>query len=158
MDTLLKNFQLTSRKLPNNDFIGTRDQSQEGAPYVFKTFRQVEQITNNLAKGYMALNLLDEVDGEDIDSKMRFMGIYAKNREEWCTSYISTMSLGGTIVAFYDTLGPQSVEYILSHTELQTISCAKNYLSSLTLLKSQGKAHNLKNLVVFEEKNEEIDP
>jgi len=84
--------------------LGTRDKKQEGAPYAWKTFRQVEQNADNLAKGYVALNLLDEVDGEG-DSKIRFMGIYAKNREEWCTSYLASMSVGGTIVAFYDTLG-----------------------------------------------------
>lgn len=116
-DSLLKLFRRTCRTLPNNEFLGTRDKKQEGAPYVWKTYRDVEQIADNLAKGYVALNLLDEVEGEG-DTKMRFMGVYAKNREEWNTTYLAAMSLSGTLVAFYDTLGPQAVEYILSHTLL----------------------------------------
>lgn len=147
---------MTARRFPNNDWLASRDKSQEGSPYVWKSFRQVEEIVDNLAKGYVALNLLDEVDGEN-GQKMRFMGLYAKNREEWCLSHLASLSLSGTTVAFYDTLGPQAVEFVLSQTKLNTISCAKNYLKSLTLLKTQGKAEHLKNLVVFEDQGEEID-
>lgn len=64
------------------------------------------------------------------------MGIYSKNREEWSTTHLASLSLSGTTVAFYDTLGPQAVEFVLSQTKLQTISCTKNYLKTLTLLKS----------------------
>jgi len=82
---------------------------------------------------------LDEIEGADGD-KIRFMGLYSKNREEWSISHLASLSLSGTTVAFYDTLGPAAVEFVLNQTKLQTISCAKNYLKSLTLLKTQGKA------------------
>lgn len=46
------------------------------------------------------------------------MGIYSKNREEWSTTHLASMSLSGTTVAFYDTLGPAAVEFVLSQTKL----------------------------------------
>ena len=115
MDTIWKQFKMTSRKFPNNEWMASRDKSQEGSPYVWKTFRQIEEIVDNLAKGYVALNLLEEIVGEN-GQKIRFMGLYAKNREEWCLSHLASLSLSGTTVAFYDTLGPQAVEFVLTQT------------------------------------------
>jgi long-subunit acyl-CoA synthetase (AMP-forming) len=34
------------------------------------------------------------------------MGIYGKNRPEWVLTDLASATLGGTTVAFYDTLGP----------------------------------------------------
>ena len=46
---------------------------------------------------------------EDIHAegkKCNFMGVYAKNRPEWVLTDLAAATLGGTTVAFYDTLGP----------------------------------------------------
>lgn len=77
------------RRIPDEGFLGSRDPSQEGAPYVWKTWRQVEQIVNELAAGYKALNLLPDVFEEGRNWK--FMGIYAKNREEWVCTHIAAL-------------------------------------------------------------------
>jgi len=113
MDTLWKQFKFTAKRFADRDWLGSRDKTQEGSPYVWKTFGQVEKIVTNLAKGYVALNLLDELEGEK-GTMWRFMGIYAKNREEWSVTHLANLSLSGTTVAFYDTLGPQAVEFVLS--------------------------------------------
>lgn len=132
---MTKQFKMSAKNLINCDWLGTRDKTQEGSPYVWKTWRQIEQTVDNLAKGYVALGLMDEIDGQN-NEKYRFMGIYSKNREEWSCTHLASLSLSGTTVAFYDTLGPQAVEFVLSQTQLQTISCTKTYLKTLTLLKS----------------------
>lgn len=41
------------------------------------------------------------------------MGIYAKNREEWTLSDMACMRMSGTTIAFYDTLGPSAVEFVI---------------------------------------------
>ena len=41
------------------------------------------------------------------------MGIYAKNREEWAFTDLATLRQGGTVIAFYDTLGPAAVEFVI---------------------------------------------
>jgi len=41
------------------------------------------------------------------------MGLYAKNREEWALTNISNFKNAVTTVAFYDTLGPAAVEFVI---------------------------------------------
>jgi hypothetical protein len=55
-DTLLKGFENSVRKFSNRSYLGTRDDSQPGRPYVWKTYREVDEITTNLAKGNVFLD------------------------------------------------------------------------------------------------------
>ena len=68
------------------------------------TFRQSEEFVNNLAKGIKSLNMMEDVVAES--QKWNFMGIYGKNRPEWVLTDLASATLGGTTIAFYDTLGP----------------------------------------------------
>ena len=46
---------------------------------------------------------------EDVVSEGKtwnFMGVYAKNRPELVLTDLASSTLGGTTIAFYDTLGP----------------------------------------------------
>jgi len=47
------------------------------------------------------------------EGKFRFLGLYSKNREEWVTTDIACMLNAVTSVPLYDTLGKESMEYIL---------------------------------------------
>ena len=94
------------------------------------------------------LNLMPEIENEE--GIWKFMGIYSKNREEWTITELASVSQAGTTVAFYDTLGPQSVEFVINQTKLTTIACAGQYLKTLIMLKSQGRAGSLLNLVSFD--------
>lgn len=78
------------------------------------------------------------------------MGIYAKNREEWVLIHLANMKNSITSVAFYDTLGPSAVEFVIKQTELTTISCAGQYVAALVKLKKEGKAKSLENLITFD--------
>ena len=93
---------------------------------------------------------------EDEGRSWRLMGIYAKNREEWAFTSLATQRQNGTVVAFYDTLGPSGVEYIIRQTRLETISCAIESLRSLIMLKSQGRAESIKNFICFDRFESEI--
>ena len=116
---------------------------------MWKTWDQVDKIARNLAQGIRVLNLMPEIENEE--GIWKFMGIYSKNREEWIITELASVSQAGTTVAFYDTLGPQSVEFVINQTKLTTIACAGQYLKTLILLKNQGRADSLLNLVSFDE-------
>jgi long-chain acyl-CoA synthetase len=45
-------------------------------------------------------------DTEEDGMTFQFMGIYAKNREEWVIVDIANIMNSVTTIAFYDTLGP----------------------------------------------------
>ena len=92
--------------------MGSRDPSQEGAPYVWKTWAQVQKLVEYMAAGIDHLGLMPLVEAEG--DSWRFMGIYAKNREEWNITDLAAIRQSGTVIAFYDTLGPTSVEFIIN--------------------------------------------
>jgi long-chain acyl-CoA synthetase len=71
------------------------------------------------------------------------MGIYSKNREEWVLTDIANMKNSVVTIAFYDTLGHASVEFVINQTKLTSISCSSNYLPGLLKLKKEGKAESL---------------
>jgi long-chain acyl-CoA synthetase len=94
--------------------MGSRDPSVEGHPYKWKTWRQVNEYVNELSAGYTKLNLMPVTEAEG--KKWKFMGVYAKNREEWTLSDMACMRQSGTTIAFYDTLGPAAVEFVIRQT------------------------------------------
>ena len=116
MNTVWDAFKMTSKKQANLDFVGSRDPTQEGSPYVWKTWAQVETIVEHLAAGIQHLNLMPEIEEEG--QLWRFMGIYAKNREEWIFTDLAALRQSGTVIAFYDTLGPAAIEYVIRQTRL----------------------------------------
>ena len=128
------------KRIPNELFLGSRDFSQEGGPYVWKTWAEVDSIAQDLARGMRSLNLLPEIQNE---GHWKFTGIYSKNREEWIITELASISQSGTTVAFYDTLGPDSVEFVINQTQLTTIFCAGQYVKTLLQLKSQGRVPSL---------------
>ena len=47
------------------------------------------------------------------DGELRTVALYAKNREEWVIIDLACVLAGFTAVTLYDTLGKESLEYIL---------------------------------------------
>ena len=114
---------------------------------MWKTWKQVDELVENYARGMKKLDLLPDIENE---GKWKFMGILAKNRWEWICTELASVRQGGTTVAFYDTLGPAAVEFIINQTQLTTISCSGNYLDTLIKLKGTGRIPTLQNLVSFD--------
>lgn len=85
------------------------------------------------------------------------MGIYAKNREEWVTTDIANIRSSVVTVAFYDTLGPDAVSFVINQTNLTAISCSGNYLPSLIKLKRDGVVKSLATLISFDEYPEDLN-
>ena len=49
--TIWELYQRTMKKFPNNQFLGTRNQAKEGAPYEWKTYREIYDLMDNFARG-----------------------------------------------------------------------------------------------------------
>ena len=88
MDTIWRAFKYQVTRIPDELFLGSRDYStDETGPYVWKTWKQVDELVENYARGMRKLDLLPEIENE---GKWKFMGILAKNRWEWtCTELAS---------------------------------------------------------------------
>ena len=147
--TLVDAFHASVQIRPNQNFLGWRDHSQEGQPYIWKTWAQCRDYVDNLARGIKALDMMEDIVAEG--RTWHFMGIYGKNRPEWVLTDLASATLGGTTIAFYDTLGPAAIEFVIKQTQLTTITCTNGQLSQLILLKTQGKAESLKFLICMDE-------
>lgn len=78
---------------------------------MWKTWKQVNDTVEDYARGMQKLGFLPLIENE---GTWKFMGILSKNRWEWTVTELASVRQGGTTVAFYDTLGPSSIEYIIN--------------------------------------------
>ena len=101
-------------KKMNKNFLGHRDEKVEGRPYVWMSWAQAREFVDNLARGISHLKMMEDIQAEG--RSWNFMGIYAKNRPEWVLTDLASATLGGVTIAFYDTLGPQAIEFVIKQT------------------------------------------
>lgn len=91
------------------------------------------------------------IDGNDF----KFIGLYAKNREEWCQTDIAAAISGITVVTLYDTLGKQSIEFIVSQTQMETLTLSADKIKPILNMKGEGMLKTIKTLIHFDVATEE---
>mmetsp|Transcript_16448 Transcript_16448/g.32685 ORF Transcript_16448/g.32685 Transcript_16448/m.32685 type:complete len:690 (+) Transcript_16448:36-2105(+) len=102
-------------------------------PYVYSTYGEVLTRVDNLSAGLAERGLVSyAVDGT---TKFGAVGLYLKNCPEWVIVEHACYSVGAATVPMYDTLGPETVQYILQHTDLETVVCASGGLAALVAAK-----------------------
>jgi len=148
--SMIHAFEKTVNKYTDKNFLGTRTPLEGGkfGPYQWKSFSQVRELAQSFSKGLNELKLCPEIEGDGLN--LQFLGIYSKNREEWLISDLACHYNSITSVCFYDTLGPESVEFVINQTELTSIACSGMYVKNLVELKKTGKIHSLQHLISFD--------
>ncbi|TMW67706.1 hypothetical protein Poli38472_011326 [Pythium oligandrum] len=81
------------------------------------------------------------------------VGIFSKNRVEWCLSSHACDRMTYTLVPLYDTLGVDAVPFIVNHTELTTIIYASELLS--VVLECKDACPTLRYLIQYEDVTDE---
>jgi long-chain acyl-CoA synthetase len=97
----------------------------------------------------MKHDLVPKVTNEE--GTFRFISIYAKNREEWVVSDIGSIFAGVTTVTLYDTLGADSIDYILNQTSIRTVVCSADKIKGLIDIKAAGKLPLLSHIIYFDD-------
>ena len=69
-------------------------------------------MAKDIARGINVRGLATETEGDG--KKWRFVGIWSKNRYEWLVTHIANMYYNMTKIGFFDSMGFQSVDYILN--------------------------------------------
>ncbi|KAI9335169.1 hypothetical protein DFJ73DRAFT_852065 [Zopfochytrium polystomum] len=118
--TLYDGFQAGLKQAPNSPCFGHRPTVRDpvtGAvtskDYVWQSYRQVSERRINFGCGINKLN-------DDIlkaGEKFR-LAIYAVNRPEWMIADLGAHLFSFITVSLYDTLGPETAEYIINHAEV----------------------------------------
>lgn len=92
------------------------------------TYNEVWEMVQDFASGLIHQNLVPEKDGVYFSlssyTQYRIIGVYGKNSVDWVLTEQSCNAYGMTLCPIYDTLGADSVEFILQQTEMKTCVCA----------------------------------
>jgi long-chain acyl-CoA synthetase len=130
-------FDKNAQESPDKPLLGTREKHiQDGTgavvfgEYKWKTFSQVHKEAYSFARYLMHHNLSPKVTNEE--GSFRFVSLYAKNREEWVVTDLGAMAAGITTVTLYDTLGQDSIDYILNQTSIKTVVCSSDKIRNIT--------------------------
>ena len=125
--------------------------------YAWQTYADVNTIYEEIARGCKALRLLEPIEGVNEDGKQwSFCAIWSKNKWEWHTTELAAMVNKATIIGFYDSMGMESVDYILKQTRLETIFCTAAYLKKILDMRRQGFATIIRNIVMFDDNEESL--
>jgi len=85
------------------------------------------------------------------DGILRFVALYAKNREEWVITDFGCILTGITVVTLYDTLGKESLEYILDQTYIKTVVLSADKIKNIVDLKKEGRIPKVTHIIYFDE-------
>lgn len=154
MGTLAEILEKNNTVNPEKPYLGTRkkivkeDGTIEFGEYEWKNFGDVHKAATAVANYLMHHELCPKIQTDD--GEFRFMALYAKNRAEWTESDLGAMLAGITIVTLYDTLGKDSMDYILEQTSIKTIVCSADKIKNLVDLKKEGKLNKMTHVIYFD--------
>ncbi|KAJ3150788.1 Long chain acyl-CoA synthetase 7 peroxisomal [Geranomyces michiganensis] len=83
--------------------------------YVWQDYKTVGERRMNFGSGLQYI--FEDVLGGTVDEKYN-LGIYSINRPEWLIADWAADAYSNATVALYDTLGPETSEFILNHAEV----------------------------------------
>eukprot|EP00934_Nitzschia_sp_Nitz4_P001642 Nitzschia sp. Nitz4//scaffold355_size15944//9595//11783//NITZ4_008867-RA/size15944-processed-gene-0.17-mRNA-1//1//CDS//3329548948//1642//frame0 len=143
--TLYEAFRRGVSLNPLGPCLGYRPVKDDGAagPYVYFTYSEVLTRINAFCAGLDSMGLVSR-NSDD----MLLLGVFMKNCPEWLIAEHGIYSIGGATVPLYSTLGPDSMEYIIQETEIETVVCTRVEVPALCRLKQAGKCPLLQNVIV----------
>ncbi|KAG1439545.1 hypothetical protein G6F56_012263 [Rhizopus delemar] len=109
-------------------FMGTR-RIEDGVAkeYVWQSHPEVRARILNFGKGLIQLGLKHQ----------EAIGVYSVNKPEWTITELSSYRESFIIVALYDTLGAEAMEYIVNQTDMEYIVLSADKLDNIIQLKAQ---------------------
>ncbi|KAI7887248.1 uncharacterized protein EV154DRAFT_520724 [Mucor mucedo] len=121
-------------------FMGTRRMENGVAKeYVWQSHPEVRKRIENYGKGLIELGL----------KRQQALGVYAVNRPEWTMTELASYRQAFIIVALYDTLGAEAMEYIVNQVDMEVIVLSADKLDNITKLKAQ--LPSIKTIIVMDD-------
>lgn len=136
-------FEQTAKRVPNRRCLGHRPYdpaTKAFGPYVWETYAQVQKRRANFGVGLVTLHEQVGVAGTQYG-----VGLWCQNRPEWQITDLACVSQSLYSVSIYDTLGPDTTEYILNHSSLTAVCASLNHIP--TLLKLAPRCPSLKLII-----------
>jgi long-chain acyl-CoA synthetase len=120
---------------PLGPCLGFRAVSTSGfpTPYIYSSYTEIVARVNAFAAGIDVLGLMQRnEDGLDV------ICLYMKNCMEWTIAEHATFTVGGCTAPLYDTLGVDTVRFIVQQTGSKTVVCTRAELDAVCNAKLQG--------------------
>ncbi|KAI7825818.1 hypothetical protein BX661DRAFT_184222 [Kickxella alabastrina] len=148
-DNVLGMLQYSAKTHPNADFLGRRVYNKDAnkfGDFQWMTYGEAYDRSLKIGSGLVHLMQKHVRPDSDISALTRLpMGLYAINRVEWVLADYAAVSQNWYSVALYDTLGADSIEYILNHAEIEILVCSLDKVPKI--LKLREKLPKLKVVV-----------
>ncbi|KUJ09196.1 long-chain-fatty-acid-CoA ligase/ protein binding protein [Mollisia scopiformis] len=140
-------FESTVKKRPNARCLGSRPWdpvAKTFGKYEWMTYAELASRRKNFGAGVVELHKKAGVTEEKYG-----VGLWCQNRPEWQISDLGCMSQSLFTVSIYDTLGPDTTEYIVNHA---TLTCVITSLPHIpTLLKLAPRIPSLKLIICLDQ-------
>lgn len=152
--TSFENFTFSRIAHGKAPFLGHRPVQADGTvgDYVWETYEEVGQRVEKFGSGLVTLGLCPE--REDAELRNRgLLGFYAKNRPEWVIGEQGCYSQAIIPVPGYDTLGVESIAYVINQTEMTTMFCSAEVIHNL--FDCKASCPSLQNIIQMEPVNDE---
>nr|POF11488.1 long chain acyl-coa synthetase 7, peroxisomal [Quercus suber] len=136
-------FEQAAKRVPSSACLGHRPYdpvTKIFGPYVWETYGEVAKRRANFGVGLVALHETVGIFGAQYG-----VGLWCQNRPEWQITDLGCMSQSLYSVSIYDTLGPETTEYIINHASLTTVCSSLSHIP--TLLKLAPRCPSLKIIV-----------
>jgi len=132
--------------------LGKREYLSDGTKgkYIFKTYEEVSKISFSVGAALASLNFAPEVPGEYLNTTIRCVGVYSKNREEVIELEIGTCIYGILLIALYDPIDDEVGNYICCQTGFKTLFTSKENLEKILEARREGKYTTLETIVCFD--------
>jgi long-chain acyl-CoA synthetase len=139
-------FEFAAQRFPHAPCLGYRpydSAKQSFGPYEWLDYETVRKRRSDLGAGLIELHSREGITGANYG-----VGLWCQNRPEWQLTDLACMSQSLYSVSLYETLGPDTSEYIIKHAELASVVCSLTHVP--TLIKLKLRLPNLKFLVVLD--------
>ena len=124
-------------KIDDGDHLGWKPSETES--YKWLKYSQVFAMSQQLGSSIIKFGLTPSNDS--------FVGIYAKNRPEWIMTEQACNMFSMVLIPLYDTLGKESMNFILEQTQLKLIVCD----DSTKAMQLMGFKGNLEIIIIVDE-------
>ena len=136
-------FEQTAKRVPNARCLGHRPYNgadNTWGPYIWQTYGEISKRRTNFGVG---LVMLHEQIGQF--GAQYGVGLWCQNRPEWQITDLACLSQSLYTVSIYDTLGPDTTEYIINHASLTAVASSVSHIP--TLLKLAPRCPTLKLII-----------
>ncbi|KAF2811883.1 long-chain-fatty-acid-CoA ligase/ protein binding protein [Mytilinidion resinicola] len=139
-------FEATANRIPKQRCLGHRP--WDPVTKTFGAYQWEDYQTTQRRRANFGAGLVDLHEKHGVTGSKYPVGLWCQNRPEWQITDLACMSQGLFTVSIYDTLGPDTAEYIINHANLACVVTSLAHVT--TLLKLKPRLPSLKFVVVLD--------